>query len=43
MTGKHLGNPNKCVRRAENTLRTMKNNSLEYCQPRLWGGISAAC
>ena len=39
----NLENPNKCVPRAENTLRTMKNNLLESCQPCSQGSISAAC
>ena len=43
MTRKNLENPNKCVPRAENILRTMKNNLLESCHPCSRGGISAAC
>ncbi len=43
MMRKNLENPNKCVPRAENTLRTMKNNLLECRQPCSRGSISAAC
>jgi hypothetical protein len=43
MTGKHLGIPEKCPRRAENTHRIMKINTLACRHPRLQGGISAAC